>query len=48
MVEILSLSLKMGLHHLYNLSSFVTKKKKIKWSRKNSFPYALGDRKIQP
>lgn len=47
MVEILSLSLKMGLHHLYNLSSFVTKKK-IKWSRKNSFPYALGDRKIQP
>lgn len=28
MVEILSLSLKMGLHHLYNLSSFVTKKKK--------------------
>lgn len=34
MLEILSLSLKMGLHHLYNLSSFVTKKKKLSGAEK--------------
>lgn len=35
----------MGLHRLYNLSSFVTKK--LSGAEKNSFPYVLGDLKIQ-